>query len=156
MPLFGANSMLRWIKIRKRKPLNHCSLMSGRFNSFYFSTATSTGARRRGHELQVACTGIQIEEFLILCSCCVRPLDQNVQKNSRCRPRGLLPCCTRGTIRTARLRFSRPNKRERCFQVGSKCAEGGYAQIIVPRRGAQSLGGLSVSPESGKGRTRCR
>ncbi len=36
MPLFGANGLLRWIKIQKRKPLNRCSLMNARLNSFYF------------------------------------------------------------------------------------------------------------------------
>src|SRR6266404_339757 len=48
MPLFGANGLLRWIKIQKRKPLNRCSLMNARLDSFYFSTATFTDPRRRG------------------------------------------------------------------------------------------------------------
>jgi hypothetical protein len=30
MPFFGANGLLRWIKIQKRKPLNRRSLMNGR------------------------------------------------------------------------------------------------------------------------------
>jgi hypothetical protein len=130
--------VLRWIKIRKRKPLNRCSLMSRRFDSCYFSAATSTGARRCGQELQVACTGIRLRNSQILCWFWVRPLEPNRQKKSRCRHfrvARLNEAALRWTLSRAR------RKRHRRFETRS------LAEWSVSRYG-EAIVSLSFSVSS--------
>src|SRR6266852_5653262 len=52
MPFFGAIALLPRSENQKRNLLSRGCLINGRFNSSTFSTTTSTGARRRGQELQ--------------------------------------------------------------------------------------------------------